>query len=171
MDRWAADSPGWGITVGAVVQSLAQFATTWGRDRAAVICDNLPTKVVLPGISNTDDLKALSYLAGSGGCTAPPAASPNTRTVAACGRHHAPRHGRPVIAGHTIAAMPRWHAYVLGLGGHPAVVSYTPGYLRVAAEHATAAPDQVAAAAGPLSQVREPVRQVVPLHTARGRGR
>ena len=64
LDRWAADSRGWGITVGAVVQSLAQFATTWGRDRAAVIWENLPTKVVLPGISNTDDLKALSYLAG-----------------------------------------------------------------------------------------------------------
>ena len=64
LDRWAADSRGWGITVGAVVQSLAQFATTWGRDRAEVIWENLPTKVVLPGVTNPEDLRALSYLAG-----------------------------------------------------------------------------------------------------------
>lgn len=32
LDRWAADSRGWGITVCAVVQSLAQLSATWGRD-------------------------------------------------------------------------------------------------------------------------------------------
>ena len=128
LDRWASDSRGWGITVGAVVQSLAQFATTWGRDRAEVIWENLPTKVVLPGVTNPEDLRALSYLAGE-------------RWVQRTTRGHSEgADGRgsrstsrtptlePVVAGHTISAMPRWHAYVLGLGRHPAVVSYTPGY-------------------------------------------
>ena len=134
LDRWASDSRGWGITVGAVVQSLAQFATTWGRDRAEVIWENLPTKVVLPGVTNSEDLRALSYLAGQ-------------RWVQRTTRGHSEgADGRasystsrtptlePVVAGHTISSMPRWHAYVLGLGRHPAIVSYTPGYLRVAAE-------------------------------------
>ena len=171
LDRWAADSRGWGITVGAVVQSLAQFATTWGRDRAAVIWENLPTKVVLPGVSNTDDLKALSYLAGERWVhRTTRGESENTDGRGSRSISRTPAR-EPVIAGHTIAAMPRWHAYVLGLGRHPAVVSYTPGYLRVAAEHATAAPRTRCRGAGPLSQVRDQVRQIVPLPIARGRSR
>jgi hypothetical protein len=75
LDRWASDSRGWGITVGAVVQSLAQFATTWGRDRAEVIWENLPARSMLPGVTNSEDLRALSYLAGQRWCSAPPAAS------------------------------------------------------------------------------------------------
>ena len=135
LDRWAADSRGWGITVGAVVQSLAQFATTWGRDRAEVIWENLPTKIVLPGVSNNEDLRALSYLAGerwvhrtTRGQSDGPEGRASRSTSCTPTRE-------PVMAGHTIAAMPRWHAYVLGLGRHPAVVSYTPGYARVAADH------------------------------------
>ena len=78
----------------------------------------------------------------------------------------------PVVAGHTISAMPRWHAYVLGLGRHPAIVSYTPGYARVARDRrqrvAARAPQRsetTAAGAGPG------VGQVVQLPTTRGRTR
>jgi hypothetical protein len=170
LDRWASDSRGWGITVGAVVQSLAQFATTWGRDRAEVIWENLPTKVVLPGVTNTEDLRALSYLAGQ-------------RWVQRTTRGHSEgADGRasystsrtptlePVVAGHTISSMPRWHAYVLGLGRHPAIVSYTPGYLRVAGEqraagHARPMPAPPGSASDPAAG------QVVQLPTTRGRTR
>jgi type IV secretion system protein VirD4 len=142
LDRWASDSRGWGITVGAVVQSLAQFATTWGRERAEVIWENLPTKVVLPGITNQEDLRALSYLAGErwvqrtthgeseGGDGRASRSTSRTPTL------------EPVIAGPTISSLPRWHAFVLGLGRHPAVVSYTPGYQRVAAERRAAAAEE-----------------------------
>ena len=103
-----------------------------------MIWENLPTKVVLPGVTNSEDLRALSYLAGQ-------------RWVQRTTRGHSEgADGRasystsrtptlePVVAGHTISSMPRWHAYVLGLGRHPAIVSYTPGYLRVAARAARA---------------------------------
>src|SRR4051794_33024212 len=137
LDRWASDSRGWGITIGAVVQSLAQFATTWGRERAEVIWENLPTKIVLPGVTNTEDLRALSYLAGERWVQR------TTRGESEGADGRASRSTsrtptlEPVVAGHTISALPRWHAYVLGLGRHPAIVAYTPGYQRVAAaQHA-----------------------------------
>jgi len=74
-----------------------------------------------------------------------------------------------VVAGHTISAMPRWHAYVLGLGRHPAIVSYTPGYLRVAAEQRAVAYVAPAAVAGPAPDPA--AGQVVQLPTTRGRTR
>lgn len=55
LDSWAADSRGWGITVCAVAQDLAQLQTRWGRSRAQTIFSNLPTKVVLPGVAIKDD--------------------------------------------------------------------------------------------------------------------
>ena len=174
LDRWASDSRGWGITVGAVVQSLGQFATTWGRDRAEVIWENLPTKVVLPGVTNTEDLRALSYLAGERWVQR----TTHGHSEGADGRasYSTSRTPtlEPVVAGHTISSMPRWHAYVLGLGRHPAIVAYTPGYLRVAAEHH--AEQRAAADAEPTPSLpadaprHDPAAgQVVQLPTTRGR--
>jgi hypothetical protein len=36
----------------------------------------------------------------------------------------------PVVTGHTIYGLPRWHAYVLGLGTKPAIVRFEPGRRR-----------------------------------------
>jgi type IV secretory pathway TraG/TraD family ATPase VirD4 len=167
LDRWAADSRGWGITVGAVVQSLAQFATTWGRDRAEVIWENLPTKVVLPGVTRQDDLRALSYLAGERWVqrtTRGESEGADGRASTSTSRTPTLE---PVVAGHTISAMPRWHAYVLGLGRHPAVVAYEPGYARVAREHAA-----LATPPAPPPPVPDPrVGQVVQMPTTRGPSR
>jgi len=183
LDRWASDSRGWGITVGAVVQSLAQLATTWGRERAQVIWDNLPTKVVLPGVTNPDDLRALSYLAGTrwvqrtthgeshsarpeqhriAGGWASPAVTTASRTTSRTPTTE------PVIAGHTIAAMPAWHAFVYGLGAHPAIVGYEPGYTRIAREH-QALPPEPAPAAAPEPAVDELAGEVLQLPTLRRR--
>jgi type IV secretion system protein VirD4 len=170
LDRWASDSRGWGITVGAVVQSLAQFATTWGRDRAEVIWENLPTKIVLPGVSKQEDLRALSYLAGQRWVQR------TTRGESEGGDGRASRSTsrtptlEPVVAGHTISAMPRWHAYVLGLGRHPAIVSYTPGYARVAAAQRAAAAEPARPVTAPPAPDRE-MGQVMQLPTTRGQTR
>ena len=170
LDRWAADSRGWGITVGAVVQSLAQFATTWGRDRAEVIWENLPTKIVLPGVTKTEDLKALSYLAGERWVQR----TTRGESEATDGREsrstsRTPTR-EPVVAGHTISAMPRWHAYVLGLGRHPAIVAYEPGYVRVARERA--AFDNPTSPPAPAGAVPDPrVGQLVQMPTSRGPAR
>ena len=81
-----------------------------------------------------EDLRTLSFLAGErwvqrdttgesdGGNGRMSRSVSHTRTL------------EPVIAGHTIANLPQWHAYVLGLGRHPAVISYEPGFARVARE-------------------------------------
>jgi hypothetical protein len=169
LDRWASDSRGWGITVGAVVQSLAQFATTWGRDRAEVIWENLPTKVVLPGVTNTEDLRALSYLAGERWVqrtTRGESEGADGRASRSISRTPTLE---PVMAGPTISSMPRWHAYVLGLGRHPAIVSYTPGYRRVADEQRAVGHTPPLPAAGPAPDPA--AGQVVQLPTTRGRTR
>jgi hypothetical protein len=66
--------------------------------------------------------------------------------------------------------MPRWHAYILGLGRHPAIVSYTPGYLRVAGEQRAAG--HVRPMPAPPGSASDPAAgQVVQLPTTRGRTR
>lgn len=138
LDRWAADSRGWNITVMAVFQDLAQIRTTWGPDRAKTIYSNLPTKIVLPGVANKDDLEELAYLAGTrqvekismgesvqqGTWSGRSSLSSHKQTVT-----------EPVITGHTIYGLPKWHAYVLGLAPRACVIKFEPGYMRVRREH------------------------------------
>lgn len=141
LDRWASDSRGWGITVGAVVQALAQLATTWGAERARVIWDNLVTKIVLPGVTNPEDLRALSYLSGTRWVertTHGESEAADGRSTSSTSRTPTQE---PVIAGHTIAAMPPWHAFAFGLAAHPAIIGFEPGYVRVAREHAALPPE------------------------------
>lgn len=135
LQKWAGDSRGWGITVIPVVQSLSQFASTWGPDNAKTIWRNLPVRLVLPGVNDRETLDELSYLAG---------VRP-VREVTVGTTHHSGGFGtsrserlstEPVISGSSIGAIPRWHIYVLGLARHPAVVRYEPGYRRVARESA-----------------------------------
>jgi type IV secretory pathway TraG/TraD family ATPase VirD4 len=130
LDRWAADSRGWGITVIPVVQSLAQFATTWGSDRADVIWENLPTKIILAGVANETDLRSLAFLAGTRHVPRTTESQPADGEARWRASSRVHEH-EPVISGHTIYSMPRWHAYVLGLGRHAAVVRYEPGYCLV----------------------------------------
>ena len=104
---------------------------------------------MLPGVSKQEDLRALSYLAGERWVQR----TTRGQSEGADGRASRSTSRtptlEPVVAGHTISSMPRWHAYVLGLGRHPAIVSYTPGYARVAAEQRAAAQPRRPAAADP----------------------
>lgn len=134
LDNWAADSRGSNITVCAVVQDLAQLESRWGTTRAQTIFANLPTKVVLPGVADTKDLDALAYLAGQR----------RVRQTSHSTSHTPGRDARrsrsvqrsvtrePVITGPLIYSLPRWHAYVLGLGPRAIVVRFRPGYRTVA---------------------------------------
>lgn len=128
LDRWAADSRGWGITICAVLQSLAQLSATWGHDAGEIIWENLPTKVILPGVANVADLRELSYLGGERWT----ARHHDATSAGDDGRRRnsvsTTRTREPVIGGDVIATLPRWHAYLLGIAPHPAVVRFTPGY-------------------------------------------
>jgi type IV secretory pathway TraG/TraD family ATPase VirD4 len=48
----------------AVLQSLDQARHRWGRDAAGSIWDSAIVKIVLPGVSNPDDLGGLARLVG-----------------------------------------------------------------------------------------------------------
>ena len=146
LHKWVGDSRGWGITVIPVVQALSQFATTWGRDNADTIWRNLPIRLVLPGVNDSQTLEELSYLAGKR----------RIREVTEGTNHHGGGLGgggfgtsmstrltdEPVITGPLIGALPAWYVFALGLARHPAVLRYEPGYQRVAREKAALAHHQ-----------------------------
>ncbi|NKQ59222.1 TraM recognition domain-containing protein [Amycolatopsis sp. K13G38] len=137
LDQWTTDSRGWGIRVVAVIQALSQLETTWGPARADTIWANLRTKIILPGVTDQRDLEALAYLAGKRWVER---VTENENSGDATGRGRSRSTGRsrvqePVVEGHTISGMPKWHIYVHGLGRHhAAVLKFEPGYKRATRE-------------------------------------
>lgn len=119
LDHWAADSRGWGISIVAVLQDLAQLNSRWGDDAAATIFNNLPTKVVLPGVASKEDLERLAYLAG-----------PRWDRRNAEGDHKSWETSE-VVSGGNLYKLPRWHAFVAGIGPQAAIVRFVPGYVQV----------------------------------------
>lgn len=137
LDKWAADSRGWNITVTAAVQALTQLDTTWGESRADTIYESLPTKIALRGITNTKHLDALAYLAGkrvveqySQGESRQGSGQRLRRSTSKT-RHISKE---PVIEGHTIGQLPMWYAYVVGVASRAAVVRFEPGFKRAKRE-------------------------------------
>jgi type IV secretion system protein VirD4 len=59
-----SEGGGTGITTVAVLQSLDQARHRWGRDAAGAIWDSAIAKVILPGVSNADDLAGIARLVG-----------------------------------------------------------------------------------------------------------
>jgi type IV secretion system protein VirD4 len=59
-----SEGGGTGITTMAVLQSLDQARHRWGRDAAGSIWDSAIVKIVLPGVSNPDDLAGIARLVG-----------------------------------------------------------------------------------------------------------
>jgi type IV secretory pathway TraG/TraD family ATPase VirD4 len=59
-----SEGGGTGITTIAVLQSLDQARHRWGRDAAGSIWDSATVKIVLPGVSNPDDLAGIARLVG-----------------------------------------------------------------------------------------------------------
>jgi len=127
LDNWAADSRGWGITLVAVLQDLAQAHSRWGATRAQTVLANLPVKVVLPGLSEPRDLDALAYLGGTRRVRQTSESVSDGRGSRSRSRQRSWAR-EPVVTGQLIYALPRWHAYVLGLGPAPVIVRFTPGW-------------------------------------------
>ena len=59
-----SEGGGTGITTMAVLQSLDQARHRWGRDAAGAIWDSAIAKIILPGVSNPDDLAGIARLVG-----------------------------------------------------------------------------------------------------------
>lgn len=136
LDQWTTDSRGWGIRIVPVFQSLSQLETTWGPARGDTIWNNLVTKIILPGVTDQRDLEQLVYLGGKRWRTR---VTENENSGDAAGRGRSTSTGRTqerenVVEGHTISNLPKWHIYVHGLGRHPVVLRFEPGFKRVQRE-------------------------------------
>jgi type IV secretory pathway TraG/TraD family ATPase VirD4 len=59
-----SEGGGSGITTMAVLQSLDHARHRWGRDAAGSIWDSAIVKMILPGVSNPDDLGGIARLVG-----------------------------------------------------------------------------------------------------------
>ena len=59
-----SEGGGTGITTIAMLQSLDQARHRWGRDAAGAIWDSAIAKLILPGVSNPDDLAGIARLVG-----------------------------------------------------------------------------------------------------------
>jgi len=169
LDHWAADSGGWGITLVAVLQDLAQAHSRWGATRAQTVLANLPVKVVLPGLSEPRDLDALAYLGGTRRVRQTSESVSDGRGSRSRSRQRSWAR-EPVVTGQLIYALPRWHAYVLGLGPAPVIVRFTPGWRVAARARARLAHRGLQPAPLPrLVAVAAPTASVTPLRPARDR--
>jgi hypothetical protein len=125
--------------------------------------------VVLPGVAIKEDLEALAYLGGqrevlqtSEGRSASGDGQRQTRSTNQSWTRE------PVVTGHTIYGLPRWHAYVLGLSPRPAVVRFEPGYRRSRRELRRL--DRTQLAAAPVSPTPvKPAPEVAPEPVLAGR--
>jgi type IV secretion system protein VirD4 len=109
-----ADSAGKGILVAAVVHSLGQLETRWGRPGAETVWATCGTKILLSGITDPGTLEHVSRLCGqvgvrdSGGLERVPAMPPEL-----------------------LRLLPRWRALVLTLNNRPLVVKTRPVWHRL----------------------------------------
>jgi hypothetical protein len=81
-------------------------------------------------VASREDLEHLAYLAGARTVVQTSEGRSDTgdgRSTRSSDRSQA---REPVVTGHTIYGLPRWHAYVLGLGTKPAIVRFEPGWRR-----------------------------------------
>lgn len=156
LDKWSADSRGSNILIEAVVQSLAQLRMTWGDDGEKIIFDNLPTKVILGGVSNEDDLKRLAFLARTRK-VADMSESENFQSSGGKSRGSSKRMVREqVLRPEVLGGLPMGYAFVTSLNWMRAgIVQYEPGRKRIARE--TKALDAARGAQAPQVQWEQQV--------------
>ncbi|MDQ2811539.1 MAG: TraM recognition domain-containing protein [Actinomycetota bacterium] len=106
-----ADSAGKGIMITAVVHGVSQLQERWGEHGAATILATCGTKVILPGLSDSQTLESLSALCGS-------VVIGDDDTV-------------PVVPPELIRALPDWRALVIRMNLSPCVVKIRPAWKRI----------------------------------------
>lgn len=104
-----ADSAGKGVLVAAVIHSIGQLETRWGKHGADTIWSTSGTKVLLTGITDAATLEHVSRLVG---------------TVTADDQRV------PVLPPELLRMLPKWRALVLTLNLRPAVVKTRPVWHR-----------------------------------------
>ena len=110
-----ADSAGKGILVAAVVHSLGQLESRWGRPGAETVWATCGTKILLSGITDPGTLEHVSRLCGQVGV---PADGGGMERV-------------PAMPPELLRLLPKWRALVLTLNNRPLVVKTRPAWHRL----------------------------------------
>ena len=104
-----ADSAGKGVLVAAVIHSIGQLESRWGKHGADTIWSTCGTKILLTGITDAATLEHVSRLTGT--------VTVDDQTV-------------PVLPPELLRMLPKWRALVLTLNNRPAVVKIRPVWHR-----------------------------------------
>ncbi|WP_431881599.1 type IV secretory system conjugative DNA transfer family protein [Micromonospora chalcea] len=117
LDRWTSDMGGRGIVLDIAVQSLAWLHSVWGENGARIILGNAAVVLLGAGCKDPDDIAHWEALSGT--------REEMTETKDADGKvtSTSPRKV-PVLSRDQIAALPKFHAVVYGLG--PITIIRTP---------------------------------------------
>lgn len=121
LDRWTSDMGGRGIVLDIAVQSLAWLHSVWGETGARIILGNAAVVLLGAGCKDPDDIAHWEALSGQREEVAETkdangkVTSTSTRKV-------------PVLTRDQIAALPKFHAVVYGLG--PITIVRTPNIWR-----------------------------------------
>jgi type IV secretion system protein VirD4 len=108
-----ADSAGKGILIAAVIHSIGQLETRWGKYGADTIWSTCGTKMLLTGITDTATLEHVSRLTGTVGVKV----KKDTHEV-------------PVMPPELLRMLPKWRALILSLNHRPVVVKTRPVWHR-----------------------------------------
>ena len=129
-----SEGGGTGITTMAILQSLDQARHRWGRDAAGSIWDSAIVKMILPGVSNPDDLggiarlvgdrkeREISETSGSGG----------SKTISSSMRD------RAILSPATIRSLQPGHALLLLRAAKPIILTLRPWTARPDAQSLSA---------------------------------
>jgi type IV secretion system protein VirD4 len=108
-----ADSAGKGVLVAAVIHSIGQLETRWGKHGADTIWSTSGTKMMLPGDTDATTLERVSKLTG----TVTVKLRDGESTV-------------PVLPPELLRMLPKWRALVLTRNQRPVVVKTRPAWHR-----------------------------------------
>ena len=117
-----SEGGGTGIMTMAVLQSLDQARHRWGRDAAGSIWDSAIVKLVLPGVSNADDLAGIARLVGERKERefSETSGSAGTRSVSSSMRE------RAILTPATIRSLQPGYALLLLRSARPIMLSLRP---------------------------------------------
>jgi type IV secretion system protein VirD4 len=117
-----SEGGGTGITTMAALQSLDQARHRWGRDAAGAIWDSAIVKLVLPGVSNADDLADIARLIGD----RPERDFSETSQPGGGKSISSSTRQRPILEPSSLRTLTPGHALVLLRSARPMVVNLRP---------------------------------------------
>lgn len=126
LPQWTSDAGGRGLTIIIAVQAPAQLRTRWGPDGASTIQSNSNVRIVFGGLTEPDDLNALSTVCGERDeDSVTDNLDKGTRTPRSVTRRRA-----RTLTPDRLRELPRWHVLVLYRTARPIIARIRPVWTR-----------------------------------------